>query len=76
MLGDRATMIYAQDDQSTLARLYGAALAVGQSVQDVKAWPGHIEAVTPEEVRLAAERWLKNEHSVTGWLTGPDGEAG
>ena len=64
----RANRIYAQDNQSSLARLYGAALSAGFSVNDVQNWPNVIEAITAEQVRQAAETHLKIERSVTGWL--------
>jgi zinc protease len=63
-----ADAVYAQDNQSTLARWYGAALATGQTVQQVQSWPDRIKAVTPEEVRAAAKRWLDKRRSVTGYL--------
>ena len=40
-----ADAVYAQDNQSTLARWYGAALATGSTVDDVKGWPDRIKAV-------------------------------
>ena len=66
----RAALIYAQDEQSSLARRYGAALSVGQTVEDVRNWPDVLEAVTAEEVRAVAEKYLVPERSVTGWLMG------
>ncbi len=71
----RAGLIYEQDDQAALARRYGSALAIGRSVEDVRRWPEAIQAVTAEEVRAAAERYLVPERSVTGWLM-TDEEAG
>ncbi|MEM9782487.1 MAG: pitrilysin family protein [Pseudomonadota bacterium] len=65
----RADLIYAQDSQSTLARLYGAALAVGLSVEDIATYPELYESITPEEVRAAVATWLVPERSVTGQLT-------
>ena len=62
-----ADAVYAQDSQATLARWYGAALAVGMSIADVAAWPAKIEAVTAQEVRDAA-RLLEKNRSVTGFL--------
>jgi zinc protease len=53
---------------SSQARRYGAALAIGQTVADVQNWPAVMEAVTAEEVRRAASRYLVPEYSVTGWL--------
>lgn len=69
---NRAALIFAQDDLSSQARRYGAALAVGRTVADVQGWPAVIEAVTAEEVRLAAEKYLMPERSVTGWLMGTE----
>lgn len=63
-----AEAIYAQDNQSTLARWYGASLAAGLSLDDVARWPERIEAVTAEDVRRAAARWLGTRRSVTGFL--------
>jgi zinc protease len=65
---NRAARIFAQDSMSSQARLYGAALAVGGTVADVQNWPAVIEAVTAEDVRQAAEKYLVPERSVTGWL--------
>lgn len=76
----QAALTYAQDDQAALARRYGAALAVGQTVEDVQAWPEVVAAVTAEEVRAVAETYLVPERSVTGWLMretdAEDGEKG
>ena len=65
----RASRIFQQDNQSSLARLYGAALAVGFSVEDVQKWDTVTEGITAEQVRQAAEKHLKIERSVTGWLS-------
>ena len=37
-----ADAVYAQDNQATLARWYGAALATGQTVDMVRGWPDRI----------------------------------
>ncbi len=66
-----ASYIYAQDNQSTLARLFGAALTSGQTVEDVRARPARLRAVTPEAVRAAAARYLDLRRSVTGYLLKP-----
>ena len=63
-----ADYVYAQDNQSTLARMYGAALTTGSSVEAVQARPEQLRAVTPEQVRDAARRYLDKRHSVTGYL--------
>ncbi len=63
-----ADTIYAQDSQSSLARMYGSALATGSSLKDVVEWPEAIEAVTAEAVQAAAKQWLNRRHVVTGYL--------
>jgi zinc protease len=65
---NRAALIFAQDSMSSQARRFGGALAIGQTVADVQNWPAVVEAVTAEEVRRAASRYLVPERSVTGWL--------
>ncbi|WP_395666611.1 M16 family metallopeptidase [Methylocella sp.] len=62
-----ADAVYAQDNQATLARWYGASLATGLSIEDVAQWPARIEAVTPDDVRKAA-LLLDKKRSVTGYL--------
>ena len=63
-----ADAIYANDSQRTMAQWYGAALATGASVEDVRAWPERIRAVSADHVREAAHRWLDKRRSVTGYL--------
>ncbi len=60
--------IYSRDSQSSMARMFGAALTTGQSVRDVLEWPKRIEAVTVAQVNAAARKFLKAENSVTGLL--------
>ncbi len=63
-----AQAVYAQDNQSMLARWYGVALTTGLSVEDIQSWPDRIRAVTAEQVRAAAQKWLDKKRSVTGYL--------
>jgi zinc protease len=63
-----AEAIYAQDNQATLARWYGGALTTGLSIDDIRSWPDRIRAVTAEQVRAAAQKWLDKKSSVTGYL--------
>ncbi len=63
-----ASAIYAQDNQATLARWYGGALTTGRSIEDIRSWPDRIRAVTAEQVRTAAQKWLDKKRSVTGYL--------
>jgi zinc protease len=63
-----AEAIYAQDNQATLARWYGAALTTGLDIDDIRSWPDRVRAVTAEQVRAAAQKWLDKKRSVTGYL--------
>ena len=63
-----ADAVYAQDNQATLARWYGSALATGETVDMVRDWPEAIRAVTADAVREAARTWLNRRSSVTGYL--------
>jgi len=63
-----AEAIYAQDSQASLAQWYGAALTTGLSVDDIRSWPDRIRAVTAEQVRAVAQKWLDKNRSVTGYL--------
>src|SRR5204862_260127 len=53
-----ASAIYAQDNQMTLAKIFGEALATGRTVADVQAWLGRIDAVTDDQVVAAAKNYL------------------
>jgi zinc protease len=63
-----ADAVYAQDNQETLARWYGAALTTGSTVVKVLAWSDRIRAVSADAVRDAAQKWLQKQRSVTGYL--------
>ena len=40
----------------------------GCSIDDIRSWPDRIRAVTAEQVRDAAQKWLDKKRSVTGYL--------
>jgi len=63
-----AGAIYSRDSQETLANIYGASLAQGESIDDVVNWPTDIEAVTRDEALAMARATLNIDASVTGWL--------
>lgn len=63
-----AETVFARDSQSSLARIFGSALAVGETVEDVIAWPQRIEAVGRDAVVEAARRYLRPDRGVTGLL--------
>ncbi len=66
------SVLFAQDSQSSLARIFGAALTTGSTVEDVQEWPGKISAVTADDVQEAAQRFLTNRATVTGRLLKAD----
>jgi zinc protease len=66
-----AETIYSTDSQSSLARIYGSALAIGETIEDVRRWPEQIEAVSRADLASAAERFLIPRRSVTGYLQKP-----
>ncbi len=62
------SVIFARDSQSTLARIYGASLAMGETLEDIEQWPDRISKVTAEDVNRVARKYLKKIRSVTGYL--------
>ncbi|HLL27919.1 MAG TPA: pitrilysin family protein, partial [Xanthobacteraceae bacterium] len=66
-----ADTIFSWDDQFTLARIYGSALANGLSVETVQGWPDRIRAVTAQAVQDAARNFLDARRAVTGYLIKP-----
>jgi zinc protease len=63
-----AAAIYAHDSLSGPANIVGAALAIGQTLDDVTAWPTRISAVTPAQIEAAARAVLTLRNSATGIL--------
>ncbi len=66
--GMLASAVYARDSISTAARIFGTALAIGLSVEDVESWPARVEALTIEQLNAAARFVFEVERSVTGVL--------
>jgi len=66
------SVLFAQDSQSSLARIFGAALTTGSTVEDVQNWPGSVSAVTAEDVQEAAQTFLRGRAKVTGRLLKAD----
>ncbi len=69
-----AGAIYARDSQESLARIYGASLAQGESIDDIVTWGDDIAAVTRDEALAMARQTLDLDASVTGWLLPPEDE--
>jgi zinc protease len=63
-----ARRVYSQDSLQGPARMVGEALAIGRSLDDVKAWPQRIAAVTVAQVNDAARSVLVGRAAVTGLL--------
>jgi zinc protease len=63
-----ADAVYAQDSQSSLARWYGSSLATGLTIEQIRAWPDRLRAVSAEDVKNAARQVLDKRRSVTGYL--------
>ena len=63
-----AETVYSSDSQSSLARIFGSALAIGESIEEVRRWPSEIESVQAARLAAAAERYLVPARSVTGYL--------
>jgi len=70
-----ADAVYAQDSQTSLARWYGASLTTGSTIADIREWPDRIDAVSAEDIRQAAKKWLDTKRSVLGLLKPEEGAA-
>jgi zinc protease len=63
-----ADAVYARDSLGAGANIFGRALAIGLSIQDVESWPERIAAVTPDAVHAALVDTLQPKRSVTAEL--------
>ncbi|MEQ9144062.1 MAG: pitrilysin family protein [Parvibaculaceae bacterium] len=63
-----AQVVYAQDSQEEMARIYGVTLTTGGTVEDVLEWPDRLRAVTVADVKRVARLYLDPNQSVTGVL--------
>jgi zinc protease len=62
------SVIFSRDSQSAMARIYGASLATGQTIDDIEQWPDRIRAVTPDDIKAVANRYLTDTGTVTSYL--------
>ncbi|MEP9389049.1 pitrilysin family protein [Mesorhizobium sp. KR9-304] len=62
------SMIFARDNQASMANLYGTALATGSAMKDIEEWPDRIRKVTAADIQKVAAKYLAGDHSVTGLL--------
>jgi zinc protease len=63
-----AAAIYAQDSLASGPRTYASALAIGETVEDIEAWPKRIAAVTAADVVAAARHVWRPDRLVTSLL--------
>jgi len=64
----KAEFVYQTDNQASMARRYGWALTMGQTLEEIESWPDRIAKVTLEQVQDAARKHLDQSRSVTGQL--------
>ncbi len=67
------TIIYSQDSQITLARIFGSVIAIGGSVEDFTSWPDRLRKVTVEDVNKVARKYLDRSRSITSRLLPKEG---
>jgi zinc protease len=63
-----AEFVYELDSQESLARRYGAGLALGLTVDEIDRWPETIAKVTLDDLKQAANNHMDPRRSVTGTL--------
>ena len=63
-----ADMIYAQDNQTQLARMVGSTLTTGGRLADINLWPERIAEVSAEDIQRVARLVLDPNRAVTGHL--------
>ncbi|KAF0231636.1 MAG: peptidase M16 domain-containing [Beijerinckiaceae bacterium] len=63
-----ADMVYAQDNQTHLARIYGSTLTTGGKVGDVADWVEKIRAVSAADILAVAQKYLQPGRAVVGHL--------
>jgi len=64
----RASVVYARDSVFQTARIVGAALATGATLEDIQRWPEDIAAVTEDDVMAAARAVFQGTSQATGHL--------
>lgn len=67
------TIIYSQDSQVTLARIFGSVLTIGGSVDDFTSWPDRLKKVSVEDVNRVARKYLDRNKAITSRLLPKEG---
>lgn len=63
-----AQVIYAQEDFSSLARIFGNVYALGLDGSYIQNWEANIREVSTADIQQAAKALFDREHAITGWL--------
>ncbi|WP_416223180.1 M16 family metallopeptidase [Tianweitania sp.] len=66
-------LIFARDNQSGMARIYGSTLTTGGEIKDIEEWPERIKALTAADIQRAATEFLNQKRAVSSYLL-PAGE--
>ena len=66
-----AQAVFARDSVSGPARIFGASLVLGYSVEDIEEWPQRIAAVTADLVNQVARDVFDEEREIKGILLPP-----
>lgn len=66
-----AGLAFAKDSPMRAAQAVGAALTVGETLNDIENWPEDIDKITAEQVRSAARKLFTQYSSATGILLPP-----
>ncbi len=63
-----AEATYARDSNYRMAYVVGETLSLGGTLKDVEDWEKNIDAVTKDDVMIAARLLITDEGSTSGWL--------
>lgn len=55
------SVAFARDSQAAMARIFGAAVTGGSTLDDIRSWPERMGAVTPDDVAAAARRFTGDD---------------
>ncbi|MCJ8323222.1 MAG: insulinase family protein [Rhizobiales bacterium] len=67
-----AESLYTRDNQTSMARMIGAALCCNMTLEDILDWPERIESLTKADILDALSQYIDEKSSVTGHLWGKD----
>ena len=63
-----ANLLYSLDSPAGVANIFGSALSIGMTVQDIEDWSKNVALVSNEEIMEAARYLFLDKKSVTGLL--------